>query len=48
MIIDSIKKANLLAMKERDSIARGAYSILISRYQEALSRPGSRRSPTRK
>ena len=37
MIIDEIKKANVAAMKARDSVARGAYSILISRYQEALT-----------
>ncbi len=37
MLIDQIKKANIQAMKDHDAIARGAYSILISRYQEALT-----------
>ena len=37
MLIDQIKKANIQAMKDRDVVARGAYSILISRYQEALT-----------
>ena len=37
MIIDEIKKANVAALKSRDSVARGAYSILISRYQEAMT-----------
>ncbi len=37
MLIDQIKKASMEALKARDSVVRGAYSILISRYQEALT-----------
>ena len=31
MIYDTIKKSNLEAMKNRDSVARGIYSVLISK-----------------
>ncbi|MDY5440678.1 MAG: GatB/YqeY domain-containing protein [Candidatus Enteromonas sp.] len=37
MIIDSIKKAKIEAMKRHDEVLKGAYSILIARYQEALT-----------
>ena len=45
MIIDEIKKANIEAMKARDANARGAYSIVITRYQ-ALLTSGSGTTPT--
>ena len=32
MLIDEIKKANIQAMKDRDSTKRGALSILIAKY----------------
>ena len=32
MLIDEIKKANIQAMKDRDSTKRGALSILITKY----------------
>lgn len=37
MLIDEIKKANLMAMKEHDANKRAAYSIVISRYQGLLT-----------
>lgn len=37
MLINDIKKANLMALKEKNNDARAAYSILISRYQLALT-----------
>ncbi len=33
MLIDDIKKANLMAMKEKNQAKRSAYSSIISRYQ---------------
>ena len=33
MLIDEIKKANLMAMKEKNQAKRSAYSSIISRYQ---------------
>ncbi len=33
MLIDEIKKANLMAMKEKNQAKRSAYSSVISRYQ---------------
>ncbi len=33
MLIDDIKKANLMAMKEKNQAKRSAYSSVISRYQ---------------
>lgn len=32
MLIDQIKKDNIQAMKDRDSVKRGIFSILISKY----------------
>lgn len=32
MLIDEIKKANVAAMKARDSVAKGIYSIIINKY----------------
>ncbi|PKK95852.1 MAG: hypothetical protein CVV59_01615 [Tenericutes bacterium HGW-Tenericutes-4] len=32
MIIDEIKKQNMFALKNKDSIARTAYSVLINKY----------------
>lgn len=32
MIIDEIKKANIVAMKEKDQRARGIYSVLMNKY----------------
>ncbi len=37
MLIDEIKKANIQAMKAHDSDYRAAYSMIISRYQTALT-----------
>lgn len=37
MLIDEIKKANLLAMKEHNADKRAAYSMVISRYQTLLT-----------
>ena len=37
MLIDEIKKAKLLAMKEHDEDRKNAYSMVISRYQIALT-----------
>lgn len=33
MIIDEIKKANMIALKEKNKDARAIYSVLITRYQ---------------
>ena len=33
MLIDDIKKANMMAMKERNQAKRSAYSSIISKYQ---------------
>lgn len=35
MIIDEIKKQNMLALKNKDAIARTAYSVLINKYMLA-------------
>jgi uncharacterized protein YqeY len=35
MIIDEIKKQNMLALKQKDSVARAAYSVLINKYMLA-------------
>ena len=32
MLIDEIKKANVLAMKARDQVAKGIYSIVMNKY----------------
>lgn len=32
MLIDEIKKANVAAMKARDSVAKGIYSIVMNKY----------------
>lgn len=32
MLIDEIKKANVAAMKARDSVAKGIYSIIMNKY----------------
>ena len=32
MLIDEIKKANIAAMKNRDSVAKGIYSIIMNKY----------------
>ena len=32
MLIDDIKKASVEAMKARDSIAKGIYSIIVNKY----------------
>lgn len=45
MLIDEIKKANLLAMKNHDQNARTAYSMVISNYQTLLS-SGRQEPPT--
>jgi uncharacterized protein YqeY len=37
MLIDEIKKANLMAMKEHNADKRAAYSMVISRYQGLLT-----------
>ncbi len=37
MLIDDIKKANIQAMKAHDGDYRAAYSMIISRYQTALT-----------
>ena len=37
MLIDEIKKANIEAMKAHDGDYRAAYSMIISRYQTALT-----------
>lgn len=34
MLIDEIKKANMMALKEHDNNKRSVYSIIISRYSE--------------
>ena len=47
MLIDDIKKANLIAMKEHDADARAAYSMVISRYQGLLT-SGKEITPTDK
>ena len=47
MLIDDIKKASLQAMKDRDSDARAAYSMVVSRYQ-ALLTSGKNETPTDK
>ncbi len=45
MLIDEIRKANIAAMKAHDTEARGAYSIVITRYQ-ALLTSGTGVAPT--
>ena len=45
MLIDELRKANIAAMKAHDTEARGAYSIVITRYQ-ALLTSGSGVAPT--
>lgn len=35
MIIDEIKKQNMLALKNKDQVARAAYSVLINKYMLA-------------
>ena len=47
MLIDDIKKASLQAMKDHDSDARAAYSMVVSRYQ-ALLTSGKNETPTDK
>ena len=37
MLIDEIKKANVEAMKRHDAAAKGAYSLIIARYQALLT-----------
>lgn len=37
MLIDDIKKANIVAMKAHDQNARSVYSILIARYMEKIT-----------
>ncbi len=32
MLIDEIKKANMYALKEKDSVARGIYSVIMNKY----------------
>ena len=32
MILDEIKKANLMAIKEKDSVARSIYSVLLNKF----------------
>lgn len=45
MLIDEIKKANIEAMKAHDADYRAAYSMIISRYQTALT-SGKGETPT--
>ena len=45
MLIDEIKKANISAMKAHDFDYRAAYSMIISRYQTALT-SGKGETPT--
>ena len=45
MLIDEIKKANIEAMKAHDGDYRAAYSMIISRYQTALT-SGKGTTPT--
>ena len=35
MIIDEIKKENMQALKNKDSVARGVYSVLLNKYMLA-------------
>lgn len=42
MLIDEIKKANLMAMKEKNQAKRSAYSSIISRYQLLKSKDPSK------
>lgn len=42
MIIDEIKKSNIMAMKEHDLCSRSAYSLVISRYQLLKSKDPSK------
>ncbi len=42
MLIDDIKKANLIAMKEKNQAKRSAYSSIISRYQLLKSKDPSK------
>ncbi len=42
MLIDDIKKANLMAMKEKNQAKRSAYSSIISRYQLLKSKDQSK------
>ncbi len=42
MLIDEIKKANLMAMKEKNQTKRSAYSSIISRYQLLKSKDPSK------
>ncbi len=42
MLIDDIKKANLMAMKEKNQAKRSAYSSIISRYQLLKSKDPSK------
>lgn len=37
MLIDDIKKANLQALKEKNTNARSAYSAIVTRYQNLLT-----------
>ncbi len=32
MLIDEIKKANMYALKDKDSVARGIYSVIMNKY----------------
>jgi len=45
MLIDEIKKANIMAMKARETSKRGAYALVITRYQ-TLKTSGSGKEPT--
>ena len=42
MLIDDIKKANMMAMKEKNQAKRSAYSSVISRYQLLKSKDPSK------
>jgi uncharacterized protein YqeY len=45
MLIEEIKKANIVALKNHDQATRGVLSIVISRYQELLT-SGAATKPT--